>query len=166
MKIGVFSDIHDNLQNLKKALNFFQEAKIKNLMFCGDFCSPIPLSILGKYPGQIYAVFGNNDGDRYTMTQKVTENFPNIFLQGEYGDINIEGRRIGITHYPFYGKAMAKSNDFDLVCAGHTHIAETLKFETGIFLNPGDIMGLFDAPSIAVVELETMEISNIELSQL
>jgi putative phosphoesterase len=166
MKLGVFSDIHDNLQNLEKALNYFKETKIKTLIFCGDFCSPIPLTILGKYPGQIHSVFGNNDGDRFTMSKKVANASPNIILHGEYADIKIGGKRVGITHYPFYGKAIAKSNDFDLVCAGHTHIPEIIKYEKGIFLNPGDVMGLFDAPSIAVVDLQNMEIIKIEVSQL
>jgi len=50
MLIGILSDIHDNLPNLQKALDQFSRRKIATLIFCGDFCSPIPARVLGGFP--------------------------------------------------------------------------------------------------------------------
>ena len=47
MLIGILSDIHDNLQNLEKALAEFSRRQVTTLIFCGDFCSPIPARVLG-----------------------------------------------------------------------------------------------------------------------
>ena len=63
MLVGVLSDIHDNLENLDKALAVFKERGIKQVVFCGDFCSPIPSRVLGEYDGEVHCVFGNGDGD-------------------------------------------------------------------------------------------------------
>ncbi|MCB1118310.1 MAG: metallophosphoesterase family protein, partial [Chlamydiia bacterium] len=63
MLIGVFSDIHDNLENLDKALAVFHDRQVESLIFCGDFCSPIPSRVVGGgFKGDIHVVFGNGDG--------------------------------------------------------------------------------------------------------
>lgn len=46
MLTGVFSDVHDNLEKLKKALAIYEERGISTLIFCGDFCSPIPARVM------------------------------------------------------------------------------------------------------------------------
>lgn len=154
MKIGIFSDIHDNLKNLAKVLAYFELKGIHELIFCGDFCSPIPISVLAKFNGKIHAVFGNNDGDRFAMRNKVLKETENIELYGEYGTVQWENLKVAFTHYPFYGHALAKSGDYDLVCAGHTHKSEIVEYEYGIFMNPGDVMGLFNTASIGIFDIE------------
>lgn len=37
MIIGVFSDVHDAIGNLEKAINRFQKENAEALVFCGDF---------------------------------------------------------------------------------------------------------------------------------
>lgn len=166
MKIGIFSDIHDNLKNLEKALGYFQTEGISQLIFCGDFCSPIPITAMAQFPGNIHAVFGNNDGDRFAMRNKVLQDSENIRLHGEYGTLEIERLKISFTHYPFYGHALAKSGDYDLVCAGHTHKPELVQYDSGIFLNPGDIMGLFDLPTIGIFYLDKKKGEILSLEDL
>ena len=41
MLVGVLSDIHDNLDNLEKALAESCSRGIETLLSCGDFCGPI-----------------------------------------------------------------------------------------------------------------------------
>ena len=67
MLIGVLSDVHDNLENLGKALTVYETAGIETLCFLGDFCSPIPARKLGGFNGTVHCVFGNGDGDRFTI---------------------------------------------------------------------------------------------------
>ena len=47
MLIGVFSDVHDQLDHLDRALESFARMGADTLLFCGDFCSPIPARVIG-----------------------------------------------------------------------------------------------------------------------
>ena len=80
MFIGVFSDVHDNIANLRKMISIYQERTVKTIIFCGDFCSPIPLRILGEFKGDVHCVFGNGDGDRFSMLNIVKTISKNVKL--------------------------------------------------------------------------------------
>ena len=40
MKIAIISDTHDNLANLKKAIDWIKKEKIKIVIHCGDIFKP------------------------------------------------------------------------------------------------------------------------------
>jgi predicted phosphodiesterase len=68
MIIGVCADIHDHLDNLRKMLVIFAERQVEAIIFCGDFCSPIPSRVItAEFKGDIHCVFGNGDGDRFLI---------------------------------------------------------------------------------------------------
>ena len=43
MKIGVLSDTHDNLVNIRKAVEIFSKNGVEAVIHAGDFCSPFTL---------------------------------------------------------------------------------------------------------------------------
>lgn len=166
MIIGVLSDIHDNLENLNKALEFLNQKSVDALIFCGDFCSPFAARILAESGKEVHAVFGNNDGDKFNIVNAV-KSHPKFHLHGEYiGDENnplkLDGVRIGVTHYPFYAKPMAKTGWYDAVFYGHSHKSDKQKFGNCLMLNPGEIAGVFGPPSLALLDtsLRSSEILN------
>lgn len=97
MLIGILSDIHDNLQNLEKALAEFSRRRITTLIFCGDFCSPIPARVLGAFSGEVHCVFGN--GDPLTISRIAAER-TNLKLHGPHAELQLGSARIAVTHYP------------------------------------------------------------------
>jgi len=113
MEIAILSDIHDNLKNLQKVTDQIKARGIQTAICCGDFCAPFVMKQLGASGLTLHAVWGNNDGDRFKLTQ-IAAQFPNIKLYGEYiGDedclLEIDGIRFGVTHYHFYAKALVKT---------------------------------------------------------
>lgn len=137
MKIAILSDSHENKENLKQALETVTRLKIERLLFCGDLCGPFMIKQFGEnFSGPIDMVFGNNDGDRFRMAMNAAA-IPHITLHGEYAALEIDGKRIGMTHYPFYADAMAKSGDYDLVCFGHDHEVRINHYGNCIAVNPG-----------------------------
>ena len=155
MIIGVLSDIHDNLKNLELALAKMGELNVGEIVFCGDFCSPFAAKKLAETNLPIHAVFGNNDGDRFTI-QKVVSPFPKFKIHGEYiGDLDsqlvIDRIKIGVTHYPFYAKTMIKTGWYNIVCYGHNHKADKQLFAGNLMLNPGEIAGVFGPASFAII---------------
>ena len=155
MLIGILSDIHDLLQNLEKALTVFQERKITTLIFCGDFCSPIPARVLGKYAGDVHCVFGNGDGDRFHIAEFAHGDFPSLKLHGEYADLQLGGVKIAVTHYPFYARALAETGRYQAVFSGHTHVQSEERIGDCLWLNPGEIMGWQGKATCAVYDTAT-----------
>lgn len=156
MIIGILSDIHDNLGNLNKSLELMQEKQVGQIIFCGDFCSPFAAKRLAETGLPVHAVFGNNDGDRFHIS-KATAAFPQFRIYGEYiGDVDsqleLDGVKIGVTHYPYYAKPMIKTGWYDCVFYGHNHKADKQMFASNLLLNPGEIAGVFGAPSFAIID--------------
>lgn len=169
MKIAILSDIHDNLENLNKALTYLRANSIEEIIFCGDFCSPFSAKLLSEFPGKVHAIFGNNDGDKFLILEKTKTNHK-FKLYGEYiGDLDntleIDGKKIGVSHYPFYAKTMAKTGWYDCVFYGHNHIADKQKFGHCLLLNPGSL-GLGKDASFAVYDTQLHGSEIMILNQL
>lgn len=153
MLIGVFSDVHDNLENLRKALTIYKERSVQSLIFCGDFCSPIPSRVMGnEFTGDIHAVFGNGDGDRFAISNVARTQFSNLKLYGEYTELEFAGIKVAVTHYPFYAKALARTGDYQAVFSGHTHAQSEERIGDCLWLNPGEILGWQGAPTCAIYD--------------
>jgi putative phosphoesterase len=157
MIFGVFSDVHDAMGNLEKAIDRFLKEKAEALVFCGDFCSPFSAAFIAGCGIPVHAVFGNNDGDRFNLLQKAINS--DLKIYGEYiGDLDsqlvLDNLKIGVTHYPYYAKPMIKTGWYDCVFYGHSHKPEKQKFGNNLMLNPGEVAGLFGKPSVALVDTE------------
>ena len=163
MLIGVFSDVHDNIANLRKMITIYKDRYVKTLIFCGDFCSPIPSRILGEFEGDVHCVFGNGDGDRFSMLNIVNTASKNVKLYGEHAELELEGNKIAITHYPFYAKALAMTGDFMAVFSGHTHVYNKEMVGDCLWLNPGEVLGHFGSASCAIYDSRSHEAERIQL---
>jgi len=167
MLIGVFSDVHDNIGNLQRALEIFNKHGVSALIFCGDFCSPIPVRVMGAgFDGDIHVVFGNNDGDRFQMSAVAQNQFPNLKLHGEYAALELGGAKIAVTHYPFYAQALASTGDYQAVFSGHSHEHSEEHIGDCLWLSPGEVLGWTGNPTIAIYDTETNTARIIGLSGL
>ena len=149
MKIGIISDIHDHIAKLKKALQAL--ASVDELICCGDLCSPFIIRHMAQgFSGNIHIVFGNNDADLFRITTTAGK-FPNIFLYGELCIIEFDGKRFAINHFDNIGRALAASDEFDVVCFGHNHEFEISTIGETLLINPGEIMGEIKGCSSCVI---------------
>jgi putative phosphoesterase len=163
MKVGVFSDVHDHLANLKKALSLFESNGIETLIFCGDFCSPIPSRTIGAYNGKVHCVFGNGDGDRFTINNFAIKEFPNLILHGEHAELEMDNRKLAVTHYPLYGHALASTSNYDAVFSGHTHEVSQEVIGNCLWVNPGEVMGAFGDATCAIYDTVSNSVEIITL---
>lgn len=157
MKIAILSDTHENKPNLISALQAAARLKAERVLFCGDLCGPFMIKQFGEhFLGPIDIVFGNNDGDRFRMAENALA-IPHITLHGEYAALEIDGKRIGMTHYPFYAQAMAKSGDYDLVVFGHDHLVRIETYGNCLAVNPGTVFEYYEGnpPSFALYDTTT-----------
>jgi uncharacterized protein len=163
MKIGVLSDTHDHLTNIRKAVEIFSTRGVQALIHGGDFCSPFTLAEfkpLADAGLKMHAVFGNNDGDRVLLVRRAGD-----FCSFSDGAciVTLGGRKIVVLHYPDLGEDLFRLGAYDLVIYGHNHKARVEGKERKL-LNPGSASGyLTDAATVALVETDTMDVEIIRL---
>ncbi|MFO7916678.1 MAG: YfcE family phosphodiesterase [Anaerolineae bacterium] len=153
MLVGVISDIHDNIWALNDILKKLSDCDV--LLCLGDLCAPFTMTAIeGGFDGPIHLVWGNNDGDKVTITESVSED-GDVTIHGIFGEIVLGDRSMAITHYPQIARALAGSGRYDLVCCGHSHEEEQTTIGETLLLNPGEVMGRFGTHSFALYDTET-----------
>lgn len=160
MKLGVMSDSHDNIPNVKRAVEIFNDIGVDLVVHAGDFIAPFAIDPLADLNCRVVGVFGNNDGERVVLAKKfeaIGEVHPNL-ASTSLGDVSI-----AVMHYPELAIPIAKSGEYDIVVYGHTHKIEVNK-ENALLLNPGEAGGWTTGKAtIAVVDLETRDAKIYEL---
>jgi putative phosphoesterase len=154
MRIAVISDTHDHLENLDRALSHMRDRSPTLLLHCGDLCSPFVIDRLAEFRGPVHIVFGNNEGDRFTI-QKVTAGCANITLHGEVGFVETEDGEIAFTHRPEFARGLASTGRYRAVFYGHTHRRKQERVGETWLVNPGELMGLIETPGWILFDLAT-----------
>ena len=124
MKIGVFSDSHDNVPMVKKAVELFNSEGVELVIHAGDFIAPFVVAAMADLKCRVVGVFGNNDGERIGLSarfEEVGEVHPNL------ASVEVGGRKIAAMHYPELAEPIAKSGEYDIVIYGHTHAIDVRK---------------------------------------
>ena len=163
MKIAIISDIHENVHNL--AL-FFEEIQhrgggenIEKIIFLWDFINNGIAKLLANSPIPVYAIRGNNDGERVAITKTSLMEGSNLELWFDtFDSLTIDGRNIFITHYPMLAKPMARSGDFDAVFYGHDHKYNKETNNSCLIINPWEISAhKTTCASFAIYDTQTNE---------
>lgn len=86
------------------------------------------------------------------MQNLMNKSAGNLIYHGMDATLTLDGKRIFITHYPHYAHGMACTGEYDLVCCGHSHIAEVAVFDNvkdgkTTLINPGTVAGIH-APGV------------------
>ena len=163
MILAVMSDTHDHIWNARKAMQFVRKRGAEAIIHCGDFVAPFMLKELDQAKVPVHGVFGNNDGDQYLLTKMSFTEFSNITLHGLMGTLKFAEFSIAFTHYRAVADGLAASEEFDLVCYGHSHEAFLEKAGKTDLLNPGEVMGKDGSPGFFLVDTSTREYEQISL---
>ena len=150
MQIAIISDVHNNEINLEKVLRHCAEQKIETLICCGDLASKEVLDLMNdNFAGVIYYTFGNAD---YTELRELdsVKKYRNTFLFKDFGEIEIEKRKIAFVHFPREAKKLAQTGKYNFVFHGHTHKPWEEMIGNCKILNPGNVAGEIYPPTFAV----------------
>jgi putative phosphoesterase len=167
MKIAIISDIHDNFHNLVIALKHIDKLKVKQILFLGDFINAGIAKVLAASEIPVFAIWGNNDGDKFSIAKQALAKGSSLEMGFEtYDSIELDGRNIFLTHYPFLAKPMAKSGEYDAVFYGHNHKKNLDKIGNCIIVNPGEISAHKTADaSFAIYDTKTNKAELISMSE-
>jgi len=125
------------------------------LLCLGDLCAPFTAAAIAEgFEGAVHLVWGNNDGDKWRIAQ-VAQGYPQLHLHGEFAQLELDGKKIALTHYPHLARALAAGQQYDLVCHGHDHQRNIEEVGRTLLLDPGEVMGRFGVSSVARYDTET-----------
>jgi len=147
LKICIVSDSHDRSEPLAAAVSAAHAAGAKAVIHCGDVIGAHTLRASLKLGLPMHVVHGNNLGDTMAIHKLMAKSAGNLIYHGMDATLEIGGRRIFVTHYPHYAHGMACTGDYDLICCGHSHIAEVVTFANikgghTTLINPGTVAGI------------------------
>jgi uncharacterized protein len=139
--VGIISDTHDNIKNIEKAVDMFNERKVGFVIHAGDYVCP---KVVESFQGiKLIGVLGNNDIDISGLTSA----FNNIGgeLKGDFCEIEQDGTRFAIYHgtKSQQKRSLIQSGIYDVVVCGHTHKLENITVGQTMAVNPGTANGWF-----------------------
>ena len=118
---------------------------ITEALHLGDFIAPFVVKEhLSPSKLNWTCVWGNNDGDQLRTIALASSNVD--IAPSDFREIEKDGRKIFMTHYPEIGRIAALSGQYDAVFFGHNHTASQEVIEVGekkvLLVNPGEIYGM------------------------
>lgn len=173
MLIGVISDSHDDIINVKQAIKIFNEFRVDYVIHAGDYIYPgIVLEFKNLHKNaKFVGVLGNNDGEK----MGIAASFKSIGgeLKGDFGEINLDNEIFGIYHgtNEDLKRSLIHSNYYDIFICGHTHKKDNRKINKTQILNPGSVHRNLQndesnkIPSIIIYHTELKKYEYIELNK-
>lgn len=163
MKIGILSDVHNNVENLKAALKTLDRERVRRVIFCGDLVDPAVASLFAGL--EAHFVEGNVEVDPPKIARAV-ERLGDGCTFGQAYAATIDGKRVLAVH----GHLTARLNEaihsglYDYVFHGHTHRRRDERIGAARVINPGALGGKRDETrSFAILDLKRDELRFIEL---
>ena len=161
MLFGVIADTHENMGNIDKAVQIFNDYKVEAVFHCGDWISPITSDHFKDLNCRLYGVFGNNDGDKNFLLKRysgIAEIYPSPHK------FTVNNVKVLVMHEPDFLEEFIESNSFDLILYGHTHDIEIRNIGDLIVCNPGEAGGwLRDRSTICIIDTINKEVKTIDI---
>jgi putative phosphoesterase len=160
MLLGVVSDTHARVETAVAAARLLESLEVACVIHCGDVGSPEIVPIFSAWPAHF--VFGNVDDDVQQLRTAISA--AGQTCHERFGTLALDGRQIAFLHSDDRRKfdETVASGHWDLVCYGHTHVAEQHHVGKTLVLNPGALHRA-RPHSFAVVDLQTMQATIIPL---
>ncbi len=162
MLVGILSDSHDNLPAVEAAAHRLRDRRVELVLHAGDIIAPFVAPVLARAGARVFAVYGNNDGERAGLRRK----FKDIGeIKGDVAELEMGGRNVAIYHgtETALAEALVAGGKYDLVVLGHTHRPEIVKRGRTLVVNPGECCGyLTGKRTFALVDTDAMTAEVVE----
>tara|TARA_B100001250_G_scaffold65148_1_gene51631 strand:- start:49364 stop:49855 length:492 start_codon:yes stop_codon:yes gene_type:complete len=161
MLVGVVSDTHNNINNIKSIIDIFNNEKVDLVIHTGDISKPNTLKIFSDLNCPMMGVFGNNDRIESGLEEVCREY--NFNFKEPPLSVLVENRNIVVFHEPeIINEYINKHENIDLIIHGHTHRYREEEIEGIIYFNPGESAGsLKGKNALGIINLKSLKISRI-----
>lgn len=161
MKIGIISDSHDHMDNIRKAVQLFKDKKVNFVIHAGDYVNPGTIKLFNGL--KLIGIFGNNDGDKFRLISAFDQIGGEI--KGDFCELVQDGIKFAVYHgtEPQLKDALIECGKYDIVIYGHTHVLENMEVGKTLVLNPGTAHGFGGKATIVIFDTQTKRPEFIEL---
>ena len=163
MRIGIFADSHDHLDNLRLAVDIFNNAHCEVVLFAGDLVSTFAVPPLRKLHCPLVACFGDNEGNKPGL-------LAGIRIVGQLGEGPFcyktpDGTRFLLAHMERQFRDL--EGNFEVAVYAHTHKPRLHYDQRGrLFVNPGETSGwTFGNPTVVILETKPLDAQIIRLQE-
>ncbi|MEX0941970.1 MAG: YfcE family phosphodiesterase [Pseudomonadales bacterium] len=155
MRIGVVSDTHNNLKNVRRIVELFNQTAVERVVHTGDITQAKTVAAFAELSAPLYGVFGNNDQGELADLSRMVAALGFHFVQPPLA-LEWAQRRIVVVHDPLE-LASVDPGEYDLILHGHTHL-ETIEYNAArLTFNPGESAGMMPgANAIGIVDLNSL----------
>lgn len=158
--IGIISDTHENEEAIRKAVEIFKKSNVDFAVHCGDIICP---PMLEHFKGlKMKFVFGNNDGDRDSLNNKSKElGWEEVTDEKEF---EYRHKKFYVYHGTSRNKLdeAIKSNKYDYILTGHTHVKRDEKIGNTRIINPGALFRIYPK-TIVLLDADKDRLEFIEI---
>ncbi len=154
MKIGVVSDTHNNLRNVGRIVELFNEYGVDRVVHTGDITQAKTLDVFAQLDAPMWGVYGNNDQERESLEAAVQAH--GFLFQEPPFELTWHARSILLVHDPLdLNDTLAPHHE--LALHGHTHLHRYESRAGQVFFNPGECAGhMRGHNAVGVVDLATL----------
>jgi len=154
VRIGVVSDTHNHLANVRRIVELFEAAGVERVVHTGDITQAKTLDVLAALRVPLHGVFGNNDLERPALEAAIARHgfhFAEPPLRLAWA-----GREIVVVHDP---RDLARCAPAAVGLHGHTHRLAIERRAGGLVFNPGECAGhLRGHNAVGVVDLGSLDV--------
>lgn len=175
MRVVIISDIHDNIPNLTKVLDYCRANKIEKIICCGDLASLETLDFLNdNFTGEIFFAFGNMDNgylknysfEKLDPSTSLGMIYKKTRIFKDFGEAEFEGKKVAFIHFPQEAEALCKTGKYSFVFYGHTHKPFEEIINNCKMLNPGNVANQVYPPTFAIWDTEDDKFSLVRINGL
>lgn len=160
MRIGVVSDTHNNLVNVREIVRLFNEAGVSRVVHTGDITRGPTLDCFAALDAPLFGVFGNNDVERESLLERAAAH--GFTLAEPPLELSWYGRRIVVVHDPRDLRSLPRGS-CELALHGHTHFHRCEQVRGALVFNPGECAGHIPGyNAVGVVDLAALEASQLK----
>ena len=155
MRIGVVSDTHNQLRNVRRIVELFNTARVDRVVHTGDITQARTLEVFAGLEASLVGVFGNND-ERDSL--QAAARGAGIRLEEPPLSLEWHERRLLVVHDPYF----LRHEDLaahDVVLHGHTHRPVHERRHGALVFNPGECAGMLAGHNtVGVLTLASLEV--------
>jgi putative phosphoesterase len=157
MKIAVVSDTHSRTAIVAKALALIATHRVKWILHCGDIEDAETVAL---FPKNTHFVYGNCDHDQSGIRAAIKK--LGATLHEPFGSLVLDETSIAFIHGDDKGLLddLERSDAFDFLFHGHTHIANEHRTGRTRVINPGALHRA-RPKSFVIVDLQSREVETV-----
>ncbi|MEZ6058389.1 MAG: metallophosphoesterase [Planctomycetaceae bacterium] len=165
MKLGIFADVHDHLDHLRTAVEFFNREQCAHILFAGDLVSTFTVPPLRKLQARLTGCFGDNEGNKVGLLAGMS--LVGTLAEAPVRFTSDDGLRFVIVHMERQLRLLPEDEAFDVAIVGHTHKPRvSVDDRNRLFINPGETSGwTFGRPTVALFNTSTRSVEIVPLDE-